>query len=148
MKLYLDVCCLNRPFDDQTQSRIRLEAESVLLIMHRLEAGEWEWIGSEVLDFEIRQTPDRGRRERVRHLAAFVHRSVIVGELETARAQQLESMGFQAFDALHLACAESGDADVFLTTDDQLLRIARSVGAQLEVKVQNPLAWLREATEE
>lgn len=73
---------------------------------------------------------------------------MIVGELEIARAQQLESMGFHAFDALHLACAESGDADVFLTADDQLLRIARNVGVQLEVKVQNPLAWLREVTEE
>lgn len=28
MKVYLDACCLNRPFDDQTQGRIRLEAEA------------------------------------------------------------------------------------------------------------------------
>jgi hypothetical protein len=26
-RIYLDVCCLNRPFDDQTQARIHLEAE-------------------------------------------------------------------------------------------------------------------------
>jgi hypothetical protein len=24
MKIYLDVCCLNRPFDDQMQDRVRL----------------------------------------------------------------------------------------------------------------------------
>ncbi len=39
MKLvYLDTCCLNRPFDDQTQAHIHLEAEAVLLIMARCAA--------------------------------------------------------------------------------------------------------------
>jgi hypothetical protein len=31
LRIYLDACCLNRPFDDQTQERIRLESEAVLL---------------------------------------------------------------------------------------------------------------------
>lgn len=39
--VYLDVCCFNRPYDDQTQDRVRLEAEAVLLILRRIEAGEW-----------------------------------------------------------------------------------------------------------
>ncbi len=48
-KIYLDTCCLNRPFDDQTQERICLESEAVLAILSRIEKGEWEWIGSDVL---------------------------------------------------------------------------------------------------
>jgi hypothetical protein len=28
-KIYLDACCFNRPFDDQTQSRIYLEAQTL-----------------------------------------------------------------------------------------------------------------------
>ena len=24
MKIYMDVCCLNRPFDDQNQNRVRV----------------------------------------------------------------------------------------------------------------------------
>lgn len=36
-KIYLDTCCLNRPFDDQTQERIRLESEAVLAILSRIE---------------------------------------------------------------------------------------------------------------
>ena len=55
IKIYLDTCCLNRPFDDQTQERIRLEAEAVLAILSRIEKGEWDWIGSEVLIDEIEQ---------------------------------------------------------------------------------------------
>ena len=48
--IYLDVCCLNRPFDDQTQVRIHLEAEAVLMVLSRCEAGAWQWIGSEVIE--------------------------------------------------------------------------------------------------
>jgi len=142
--IYLDVCCLNRPFDDQTQPRIRLEAEAVLLILARCEAREWEWIGSEAIDLEIDQTPDLERRRRVHELALHVHRSIVVGQAETVRAQQLEDWGFSAYDALHLACAESGKADVFLTTDDKLLRKGATHAKRLQVRVENVLIWLKE----
>jgi predicted nucleic acid-binding protein len=147
-RIYLDACCLNRPFDDQRQDRIRLEAEAVLLILTHLETGKWQWIGSEVLDFEIEQTPDPQRRHRVKLLAAYAHHRVLVEQAEIERAQQLEALGFRSFDALHLACAESGGADVFLTTDDKLLRRATRLPGQLNVQVENPLTWLKEATEQ
>lgn len=145
-KIYLDVCCLNRPFDDQTQVRIHLEAEAILMILARCEAGDWEWIGSEVIELEINQTPNPERRRRVQSLAAHAHRSVIVGKLEIERAQQFETWGMSAFDSLHLACAESGEADVFLTTDDRLLRKSAAYAGQLHVRVENPLLWLREVS--
>ena len=40
MKLYLDVSCLNRPFDDQTPTRIRLESEAISVIFERI---GWQW---------------------------------------------------------------------------------------------------------
>ena len=145
-KIYFDVCCLNRPFDDQTQARIRLEAEAVLMILTECEAGRWEWIGSEAIDLEVNQTPDPERRRRVRLLVSHTHRSIVVGQAETERAQQFETWGLSAFDALHLACAESGGADVFLTTDDRLLRKLALYADQLRVRVENPLTWLREVS--
>ena len=36
-RIYLDVCCLNRPFDDQNQPRIRLESEAILIILAQYE---------------------------------------------------------------------------------------------------------------
>ena len=57
MRIYLDVCCVNRPFDDQTQDRIHLESEAVILILKHVRSGNWEWISSEAVDFEVRQTP-------------------------------------------------------------------------------------------
>ena len=32
MKIYLDNCCFNRPFDDQTQLRIKLESEATRFV--------------------------------------------------------------------------------------------------------------------
>ena len=144
--IYRDVCCLNRPFDDQTQVRIHLEAEAVLMVLSRCEAGAWQWIGSEVIDWEIAQTPDPERRRRVGLLIQHAHRSVIVGEGEVSRAQQFEEWGVSALDALHLACAESGGADVFLTTDDKLLHKAAAYAERLRVRVENPLVWLKEVS--
>ena len=79
-------------------------------------------------------------------LASFAHEKVQVGAAQIERGCELERMGFQSFDSLHLACAEGGRVDVFLTTDDQLLRLAGRSAAQLQVRVENPLAWLREVT--
>ncbi len=143
-KIYLDTCCLNRPFDDQTQERIRLEAEAVLAILSRIEKGEWDWIGSEVLVDEIEQTPDTQKLSRARLLSGFIKQVVEIGEKETKRADELQREGFQVFDALHLACAESSKADVFLSTDDRLLKLAKKVSKRLKIQVMNPLAWVEE----
>lgn len=69
---------------------------------------------------------------------------VIVDTNETARASEIERLGFTGFDALHLACGESGDADVFLTTDDKLVKRAVRVSKKLDVRVANPLQWAQE----
>lgn len=68
MKIYLDVSCLNRPFDDQTQVRIRLEAEAVLLILERFDDGVWEQVSSDMATIETDAMPDGDRRARVRLL--------------------------------------------------------------------------------
>ena len=145
-RIYLDVCCLNRPFDDQNQPRIRLESEAILIILTQCEQEQWEWVGSEVLTWEISKTPDPERRRRVQLLASHAHHMVSVGQSEIARVRQIQTWGITAFDALHLACAESGQVDVFLTTDDRLLRKATAHARQLRVRVENPLTWLREVS--
>lgn len=68
--IYLDVCCLNRPFDNQAQERVHLEAEAVLLILARCHR-EWQMLGSEAIDAEIAQTADIEKRERVTLLASL-----------------------------------------------------------------------------
>ena len=93
---------------------------------------------------EIAANPDPVRRARVQRLAGlcFEWRNASAADLH--RAEELEELGFRGLDALHLACAESLSADVFLTTDDALLRRAVRHAAVLRVAVANPVAWLLE----
>ncbi|PLZ93497.1 hypothetical protein CEN44_03100 [Fischerella muscicola CCMEE 5323] len=50
------------------------------------------------------------------------------------------------YDALHIACGEAGKADFLLTTDDRMLRLAVKHKDLLQVRVENPLRWLMEVT--
>ena len=49
----------------------------------------------------------------------------------------------RAFDSLHIAAAEAAEADVMLTTDDKLEKMAAKL--ELNVKVMNPLKFAWEA---
>ena len=143
-RIYLDVCCLNRPFDDHSQERVRIESEAVVLILGRVQLGDCEWITSEVVDLEVDRTRDFERRRRLQLLMEPIQRKILLSEAELERAQTLEGLGFDSFDALHVACAESGGADVFLTTDDRLLRASVRMAEALRIRVLNPLAWVQE----
>ena len=144
MKVYLDACCLNRPFDDQSQDRIRLESEAIIIILNLLYKGEWKWIGSEALEIEIENTPNIEKRHYLKRIANFVNKTRKIQDKESIRAKQLEKVGFKSFDAMHIACAESEKADVFLTTDDKLLKLAKRNKNKLNVDIANPVLWLTE----
>ena len=57
MKLYLDASALNRPFDDQSLPRNRVEAESVVIILDMVEQGKVELISSSALAYETLMNP-------------------------------------------------------------------------------------------
>jgi hypothetical protein len=143
--IYLDVCCLNRPYDDHSQPRIYLEAQAVILILERIEKKEWRGLRSAVHTVEIGRNPDLERRQRV-ELLLQTGEDALLDEEDEMRARELQLLGFDTFDALHIACAEGAEADVFLTTDDRLLKVAMRVKTHLRVHIENPLTWLREVT--
>ena len=61
-----------------------------------------------------------------------------------SRAKQIQQLGVKSYDALHIACAEVAQVDIFLTTDDKLLKIIRQFADKIKLKVNNPLNWIRE----
>ena len=144
MKIYLDACCLNRPFDDQRQPRVHLESEAILLILQKLHQREWEWIGSEVLFYELTQTNDVERKERLLLLARQAHKVIETTEKILAQAEKLESSGFDGYDAIHLASAEQSKVDIFLTTDDNIQKISSRNKKLFSFIVTNPVKWLEE----
>jgi predicted nucleic acid-binding protein len=110
--------------------------------------GELQWVDSTVLRFEINEISDLKKRSVVNSLLNSMPRVtfVSVNTAEILRGKQFESLGFKERDASHLACAESGKADIFLTTDDRVIRRVRHLGSQLRVQVDNPNTWLQKHT--
>ena len=144
VRVYLDVSCLNRPFDDQDQVRIRIESEAVAVIFERLDSGEWEHVSSEMASIETDAISDKKRRVRVRQLFPPKKSILKLTQSVKDRAVELENIGFKAADGLHIAAAENASADVLLSCDDRLCRLASRVKLQLHVRVANPVAWLKE----
>jgi predicted nucleic acid-binding protein len=149
MTIYLDVCCLNRPFDDQSQNRVRLEAEAVLSILEMAGSGKLNLAGSDIIDDELSQMPDNERREEVELLLVLASSYIALTPAIERRAIDLQKWNFAPLDALHLASAEDAHVDYLLTTDGALLRKASRRQADLKVKVENPAKWLiQEMTDE
>lgn len=143
MKIYMDSCCYNRPFDDQTQERIRLESEAILTILKRGQTGKYKIIGSSILELEIDQMHDERKKRNVSELYKVTNLSILYTDEIRERAKEIVNMSnIKTFDSLHVAAAESANADVLLTTDDKFEKIAAKL--DLKVRVLNPLKFIWE----
>jgi predicted nucleic acid-binding protein len=141
-KLYLDVCCLNRPFDDWTQERIRLEGEVILSIFERIVAKQWELISSEAIEAELLKMKNFEKLQNVQRLLNLASASIMLDSTIDLRSQELENLGFGLYDSFHIACAEIGKVDVLLTTDDRLIGRAKRYAQNIDVTISNPVTWL------
>ncbi|MBK5969198.1 MULTISPECIES: PIN domain-containing protein [Thiorhodovibrio] len=127
MRIYLDNCVFNRPFDTQQQIRIRLEAEAKLYIQQRIRDGSLELAWSYMLDLENEQNPFHERRMAIARWANLAVIDVVESPAIIAFAKQLAHLGVKPKDALHVASAVAGKAEYFVTTDDKLLKKLRDV---------------------
>lgn len=142
MIVYLDNCCYNRPFDDQTQERVHLESEAILTILKMGQMKRIVIAGSEILELEISRMPDENKKRKVLDLykAADIH--ILYTSKIRERSEAIMSVSkIRTFDSLHIAAAEEANADVLLTTDDKLEKMAEKL--DLKTRVVNPLrfAW-------
>ncbi|MBM3838177.1 MAG: PIN domain-containing protein [Verrucomicrobia bacterium] len=133
MKVYLDTSAIKRPFDDQTQPRIKLETEALVTILAMAQAGEITLINSSVLRYENSRNPDAERRRYMEQTLELCQIDQAMNEQVQQRATGLEALGLKPLDALHAAAAETARADYFLTCDDRLPR--RYAGS---LKIVNP----------
>jgi predicted nucleic acid-binding protein len=139
-RVYLDTSIYNRPFDDQTQPKIYLETQAVIVILQMIESQLVELVNSSVLEYENSRNPwnlPQQAMNRYLQMAVITQR---VNETIRERAEQLERIGIKAVDALHIACAEASNSNYFLTCDKRLIN--RCVG--LPVKTLNPIDFILE----
>jgi predicted nucleic acid-binding protein len=143
VKIYLDLCAIQRPLDTSNQVRITLESEAVLGIIIFCVIGRAELLSSEALLYEGEQSSLPTRKEHTLAVLAKAKTIINVTEKETLRAANLTTFGIKPLDALHMALAEAGNADYFCTCDDKLLRNSKRV-QDLIVKIINPVDLVQE----
>ena len=121
-KLYLDNCCFNRPFDDQSQLLVRLETEAKLFIQNEIKNGTFELVWSYILDLENNANPHFQRKENIASWKSLSIINIEESELILLRAEKYEQQGLRPKDALHVACAVDSASDFFITSDRGILK--------------------------
>lgn len=140
MRIYLDNCCFNRPYDDQTQIRISLETQAKLYVQDLVKQGKIELAASYVLWYENSQNPYETKRQAI---GEFIQRNsteyIDIDESDKikAKAEEVMSTGIKMKDAYHVACAVYAACDYFLTTDDRLLKYRTD-----EIQMLNPIDFV------
>ncbi len=112
--------------------------------MSHISEKKWEMIGNDIIDFEISQIPDPDRMKKVLLLANLIAEKVILTDNLVNRSKKIQEYTINLLDALHLACAKEGNVDVFLTTDQALIKKCTKYHDEIKVKVKNPLKWIME----
>jgi len=75
-KIYVDVCALCRPYDDQSYTRIHLETTAVQLILRAIEKGDYEFVYSPVHVKEISAISNDQERIDLLYLLNEIRRKI------------------------------------------------------------------------
>ena len=140
MKIYLDNCIFNRPFDEQSHIRIRIETEAKLAIQEEIRRGTYQLIWSYILDYENSKNPFRERQEQIIKWKKYAITDIEENTDIIKTALLLNSKGLQKMDSLHIACAIFAKADYFLTTDDKVIKKANVI---TDLEISDPINFIK-----
>jgi len=145
VKIYLDNCCFNRPYDNQKQERIHLESLAKLYVQQQIIDEKISFVWSFILEYENSQNPYEIRREAIRKFSYRSREYIDEANKEgiIKEAKDIMSTGIKVKDSLHLACAILSSCDYFITTDNRLLKYETD-----KIKLADPLQFVREMEED
>lgn len=144
MRVYLDLCALKRPWDDQSQLRVARETDAMVHIIDLWRAGTIELVRSSAQDLENRYNTNLGRAHAIAETLDRIGTLALTPENVVARGEELAALGFRGMDALHLAWAEHLMADALVTTDDRFRRKANAARARSQVRTIGPIELVAE----
>ena len=139
MRVYLDNCCYNRPFDDQDQLNVRIETMAKLAVQFLMAENAVEYVWSDILTLEVSRNPSLQRRRRSMSWQSGAVVDVVSDDDVLARGRTFVTLGVKPKDALHLASAAKAGCDWFLTTDRGILRKVSEVGG---MRIANPVVFI------
>ena len=146
MRVYLDMCCYNRPYDDQSQIKVSLETQAKLHIQDQIQKEQLELVASYMLRYECGQNPYEMRRRAIMqfvdtHTAAYVGLER-KGEIESMAAEIMNT-GVKFKDACHVASAIYAKCKYFISTDKRLLKYQTD-----RIRLVTPIEFIAETEDE
>lgn len=146
MRVYLDMCCYNRPYDDQSQIKVSLETQAKLYIQDRIQKKQLELVASYMLRYECGQNPYKMRRKAIMqfvdtHTAAYIGLER-KGEIESIAAEIMNT-GIKFKDACHVASAIYAKCKYFISTDKRLLKYQTD-----QIRLVTPIEFVAETEDE
>lgn len=141
IRIYLDNCCFNRPYDNQEQISIRLESEAKLELQSRVKRGVILLAWSFMLDYENSLNIESEKKKNIYEWQKFAESYFIGSDKTRVIAGALADKGFSIKDAVHIACAIESNCDYFITTDKDICRLKNKV---TELKIVSPIEYFSE----
>ena len=141
LKIYLDNCCYNRPYDEQIQDLIRLETEAKLIVQDRIKRGWYSLVWSYILESENDENPSGDKHEAIQAWKYIASEYCPASDEIISKAKDFATFGLKHKDAIHLACAMKHKCDYLLTMDKKFLNKSKHF---LEISIMNPIAFLLE----
>lgn len=137
--IYLDVCALCRPFDDQSYMRIHLETAAVNLIISAADKRIYQMVYSPVHLKEIEAITDIQEALELKALLTSKGKRLKV-DLDKAMnfAEDLVERGYGVADAAHVAFAELSGVD-FISVDDKLIK--KCLKTDLRIWTGTPISF-------
>ncbi len=140
MRIYMDNCCFNRPFDDQSQLKVKLEAESKIYIQENILLKKLELVWSYILDYENTANPFDERRNSIQIWKNHATDDIVENDKIINKAETIQLKGIKSKDALHIACAIFSKSDYFITTEDSILKKLKDFD---EINIIDPINFIR-----
>ena len=144
MRIYLDTCSLNRPYDALDLTTVNLEAQAKLTIQGWIREGKYDLVSSEMLLTEISEIPVELRK---RGITSYIEENAAVhvgpGNNGTVHEMALElvrkQIGYK--DACHAASAILAGCSYLITTDYRFIKRFRRLDTEL--KIIDPIEFVR-----
>lgn len=142
LRVYLDNCCYNRPYDDQSRLKVSMEAQAKLEIQQQIRDGKLELTTSYILEAENAVNPFAAKRTDIQSFIDHYTKVFVSDHMDAKvrqKAAEIMNSGVKLMDACHVACAILSDCDFFLTTDKRLLKYHTDA-----IRLMNPAAFILE----
>jgi len=137
-RIYLDNCCFNRPYDDQTYLLVQLETEAKLFVQKGILLQMFELVWSYILDYENSANPYQNRKSAISKWKNLAVLDINASDSVVNCGKEIMQQAIKKKDALHIACAIEAKCDYFLTTDKRLLNASFN-----EIEVINPIDFIK-----